>query len=68
MSPLLPESLRAMLQVPRQCAWCRRIADLSGRYRIATDELIASATHGICPECRDAARAAHRPRATLALA
>ncbi len=68
MAPLLPESLRMALNLTRQCAWCRRIADRSGRYRIETDEMIVSATHGICPECKEAARVERRPHVALALA
>ncbi len=41
----------------RQCAWCRRVFDTSGRYAIRSRHLLGDATHGICPDCKTAARA-----------
>jgi hypothetical protein len=35
----------------RQCAWCRRIADAEGRYRLIATTLIAGASHGCCEAC-----------------
>jgi hypothetical protein len=35
----------------RQCAWCRRVADGAGRYRLAATVLIATASHGCCRGC-----------------
>jgi hypothetical protein len=35
----------------RQCAWCRRVADRAGRYRLAATTLIAGASHGCCRAC-----------------
>ena len=35
----------------RQCAWCRRIADAEGHYRVAATTLIAGASHGCCEAC-----------------
>jgi hypothetical protein len=35
----------------RQCAWCRRVADTAGRYRILSDVLISGASHGCCGGC-----------------
>jgi hypothetical protein len=35
----------------RQCAWCRRIADANGRYRLAAATLIQGASHGCCEAC-----------------
>jgi hypothetical protein len=35
----------------RQCAWCRRVADEHGRYRLATPVLIRGASHGCCEAC-----------------
>jgi hypothetical protein len=35
----------------RQCAWCRRIADEHGRYRLAARVLIKAASHGCCEAC-----------------
>jgi len=35
----------------RQCAWCRRIADGDGRYRLIATTLIHGASHGCCEAC-----------------
>lgn len=35
----------------RQCAWCRRIADAHGRYRLISDILVPGASHGCCEAC-----------------
>jgi hypothetical protein len=35
----------------RQCAWCQRIADADGRYRLVSATLIAGASHGCCEAC-----------------
>ena len=35
----------------RQCAWCRRVADRFGAYRLACDVLIQGASHGCCDAC-----------------
>jgi len=35
----------------RQCAWCRRIADAEGRYRLVAAALINGASHGCCEAC-----------------
>ncbi len=35
----------------RQCAWCRRVADRHGRYRIQARKLLDSASHGCCDLC-----------------
>lgn len=35
----------------RQCAWCRRIADAEGRYRLVAAKLIYGASHGCCEAC-----------------
>jgi hypothetical protein len=35
----------------RQCAWCRRIADTDGRYRLAATTLMHGASHGCCEAC-----------------
>ena len=35
----------------RQCAWCRRIADDDGRYRLLAPTLLAGASHGCCEAC-----------------
>jgi hypothetical protein len=41
----------------RQCAWCLLVVDVSGAYRIQPGRKIRSATHGICPGCKDEMRA-----------
>ena len=38
----------------RQCAWCRRILDSAGRFRIRSDVIIAEASHGCCSRCAEA--------------
>jgi hypothetical protein len=35
----------------RQCAWCRRVADHEGRYRLVAAILIQGASHGCCEAC-----------------
>ena len=35
----------------RQCAWCRRVADSDGRYRVVVEALIKGASHGCCEAC-----------------
>ena len=35
----------------RQCAWCRRVADDAGRYRLVSAILIPGASHGCCEAC-----------------
>jgi hypothetical protein len=47
----------------RQCAWCRRIANAEGRYRLVAPTLIAGASHGCCEACaiRFLSRGAPKP-------
>jgi hypothetical protein len=35
----------------RQCAWCKRIADAEGRYRLVSSTLVHGASHGCCEAC-----------------
>jgi hypothetical protein len=35
----------------RQCAWCCRVADHAGRYRLDAATLIPGASHGCCEAC-----------------
>jgi hypothetical protein len=35
----------------RQCAWCRRIVDAAGNYRLVSANLIPDASHGCCAAC-----------------
>ncbi|HEV7666260.1 MAG TPA: hypothetical protein VGQ62_22185 [Chloroflexota bacterium] len=54
----------------RQCAWCLMVVDTTGSYTLQPGRKIKTATHGICPPCREVvraeidrpARAAHRER------
>jgi hypothetical protein len=41
----------------RQCAWCLLVQDAAGQYNIQPGRKIRSATHGICPDCKEAMRA-----------
>lgn len=35
----------------RQCAWCRRVADVHGHYRLISDTMVVGASHGCCEAC-----------------
>jgi hypothetical protein len=35
----------------RQCAWCRRVADAEGRYRLVCATVVRGASHGCCEAC-----------------
>ena len=35
----------------RQCAWCRRVADSDGHYRLVSAILVHGASHGCCEAC-----------------
>ena len=35
----------------RQCAWCRRVADADGHYRLVAAILVHGASHGCCEAC-----------------
>jgi hypothetical protein len=35
----------------RQCAWCRRVVDEQGNYRLVATSLIQGASHGCCEAC-----------------
>jgi hypothetical protein len=48
--------LELLASVTRQCAWCLLVVDSAGRYTIQPGKKIRSATHGICPACRDEMR------------
>jgi hypothetical protein len=49
----------------RQCAWCRRVADADGRYRLVSPTLVHGASHGCCEACaiRFLSRGAKNPLA-----
>src|SRR3982751_6371527 len=40
----------------RQCAWCRRVMDEDGAFRLQSGRKLRWATHGICPECKERER------------
>jgi len=50
----MPELLSASI---RQCAWCWLVVDATGTYRLQPNRKIRSATHGICPDCKETMRA-----------
>jgi hypothetical protein len=41
----------------RQCAWCLLVVDGTGRYSLQPGRKIKTATHGICPACKEQLRA-----------
>ena len=41
----------------RQCAWCLLVVDGLGHYSIQPGRKIKTATHGICPTCKETMRA-----------
>ena len=41
----------------RQCAWCWLVVDHTGQYRLVSSRKIRTATHGICPSCKESMRA-----------
>ena len=51
---LLDELDRLCVGMVRQCAWCGRVVDDAGRFRIHSGRKLRWATHGICPSCKAA--------------
>ena len=41
----------------RQCAWCLQVMDRTGAYSLQPGMKIRTATHGICPTCKEQMRA-----------
>jgi hypothetical protein len=41
----------------RQCAWCWLVMDGAGAYSIQPGRKLKTATHGICPRCKEEMRA-----------
>ena len=37
----------------RQCAWCLLVMDRIGAYSLQPGKKIRTATHGICPTCKE---------------
>jgi hypothetical protein len=42
---------RAADGVVHQCAWCQRVLDRAGRFRIPAGQLLREASHGCCSRC-----------------
>jgi CheY-like chemotaxis protein len=40
----------------RQCAWCGRVVDEAGRFRLHSGRKLRWASHGICPVCKQVER------------
>jgi hypothetical protein len=36
----------------RQCAWCGKVMDAAGDFRLHSGRKLRWASHGICPECK----------------
>jgi hypothetical protein len=48
--------LELRLPALRQCAWCLMVLDNAGAYTLTPGRKIRSATHGICPTCKETIR------------
>jgi hypothetical protein len=49
--------VRRLLEKPvRQCAWCGRVMDTTGVYRLQLGRKLRWATHGICASCSEEER------------
>ncbi|MDQ3809155.1 MAG: response regulator [Chloroflexota bacterium] len=55
---LLSEVERLCTGVLRQCAWCRRVMDSAGKFRLRSTRKLHWASHGICPGCKTAQKRA----------
>jgi DNA-binding response OmpR family regulator len=55
---LLAEVERLCAQPLRQCAWCGRVVDGAGQFRLRSGRKLRWASHGICPTCKEAERRA----------
>jgi len=53
---LLAEVDRLCQQPVRQCAWCGRVMDEAGQFRLRSGRKLRWASHGICPTCKEAER------------
>ena len=53
---LLSEVRRLSEEPVRQCAWCGRVMDTAGVYRLQSGRKLRWATHGICATCNEAER------------
>jgi hypothetical protein len=42
---------RAADGLVHQCAWCRRVLDRTGRFRIWAEALRGDVSHGLCSNC-----------------
>jgi len=39
--------------MPIQCAWCRRMKTIDGKWLVVGAEIIPDASHGMCPDCKN---------------
>jgi DNA-binding response OmpR family regulator len=53
---LLSEVRRLLEEPVRQCAWCGRVMDTAGVYRLQSGRKLRWATHGICASCSETER------------
>jgi len=53
---LLTEIQRLLAGPVRQCAWCGRVMDEDGDFRLRSGRKLRWATHGICPVCKERER------------
>jgi DNA-binding response OmpR family regulator len=53
---LLGEVRRLSEGPVRQCAWCGKVMDTAGVYRLRSGRKLRWATHGICASCKEAER------------
>jgi DNA-binding response OmpR family regulator len=52
MDALLMEVERLCARPVRQCAWCGRVVDEHGKFRLHSGRKLRWASHGICPSCK----------------
>ena len=48
--------LELLVKTARQCAWCLLVVDNAGQYTVQPGRKLKSATHGICPDCKEQMR------------
>ena len=53
---LVAEIERLCASPVRQCAWCGRVMDSGGQFRLRSGRKLRWASHGICPTCKEAER------------
>jgi hypothetical protein len=57
---------RAADGLVHQCAWCRRVLDRAGRFRIWAHQLRGDVSHGVCSNCAALLRPSNFVAAELA--